>query len=54
VFATRVEEMRGWELPGELEGLCGAKGVERGMGPDDGIWVGRRDEDKRDEVDVML
>jgi FtsP/CotA-like multicopper oxidase with cupredoxin domain len=54
VFATRVEEMGGWELPGDVEGLCGVEGVERGMGPDDGIWVGRRDEDRRDEVNVML
>jgi FtsP/CotA-like multicopper oxidase with cupredoxin domain len=40
VFANRVEEMRVMDVPGEVRGLCGVEGVERGVGPDDGIWVG--------------
>ena len=51
VFATKTQEMRGWEVPEEVGGLCGVEGVERGMGPDDEIWVGRREEDSSDEVD---
>ncbi|KAJ4992647.1 multicopper oxidase [Stagonosporopsis vannaccii] len=39
VFATRAEEIR--EVPGEVRGLCGAEGVERGMGPEDGEWYGK-------------
>jgi FtsP/CotA-like multicopper oxidase with cupredoxin domain len=51
VFSTRTEEMRGWEIPKEVGGLCGAEGVERGMGPDDRIWAGHREEDSRDGLD---
>ena len=40
VFASRVEEMRVMDVPGEVRGLCEMEGVERGVGPDDGIWVG--------------
>ena len=54
VFATRVEGMRGWEVPAEVGGLCEVEGVERGMGPEDEIWVGRREEDRRDGGDVGL
>jgi hypothetical protein len=51
VFSTRTEEMRGWEIPKEVGGLCGVEGVERGMGPDDRIWAGHREEDRRDGLD---
>lgn len=42
VFATRVGEMaQDWEEQGsEVRALCGVEGVEKGMGPDDGIWEG--------------
>ncbi|KAF2032223.1 hypothetical protein EK21DRAFT_110167 [Setomelanomma holmii] len=43
VFVSRMEEWRereGWE---ETRALCGIAGVEKGMGPDDGIWVGSWD-----------
>ncbi|KAG9186965.1 hypothetical protein G6011_10073 [Alternaria panax] len=53
VFATKTEEMKGWNLPKEVGGLCGVEGVERGMGPDDDVWVGRREEDRRDDVDKV-
>jgi FtsP/CotA-like multicopper oxidase with cupredoxin domain len=35
-----AEQMRGWNMPGEVEELCGREGVERGAGPDDKQWVG--------------
>ncbi|KAI4946120.1 hypothetical protein J4E91_007563 [Alternaria rosae] len=54
VFATRVEGMEAWEVPGEVGGLCWVEGVEMGMGPDDGVWVGGREEDGRDEGDIRL
>jgi FtsP/CotA-like multicopper oxidase with cupredoxin domain len=46
VFATRVEEMQRWgdlEEVKDVRGLCGAEGVERGMGPDDERWTGTFD-----------
>jgi FtsP/CotA-like multicopper oxidase with cupredoxin domain len=43
VFATRTEELKWVEGMEEVEALCKAAGVERGMGPDDGIWVGSWD-----------
>jgi len=48
VFATRVEGMRDWEVPAEIEGLCGVEGVERGMGPEDEVWFGRSKEEEGD------
>jgi len=48
VFATRAEGMGDWEVPAEVGGLCGVEGVERGMGPDDGVWFGRREKDGGD------
>ena len=48
VFATRVEEMRGWEVPAEVGGLCGMDGVERGMVPEDEVWFGRSKEEEGD------
>ncbi|RAQ99639.1 multicopper oxidase [Stemphylium lycopersici] len=40
VFATRVDDMRDWHVPGEVDELCGMEGVERGMGPGDERWIG--------------
>ncbi|KAH7405813.1 multicopper oxidase-domain-containing protein [Phaeosphaeria sp. MPI-PUGE-AT-0046c] len=48
VFATRMEQMAGWEGRKEvkqLRGLCGVDGVEKGMGPDDGEWAGEIQDD---------
>ena len=42
VFATKVDEMRRWNVPGEVEELCGLEGVEKGMGPGDEKWIGWR------------
>jgi FtsP/CotA-like multicopper oxidase with cupredoxin domain len=41
VFATRVDglEKQGWGMQ-ETRELCGLQGLEKGMGPDDGMWVG--------------
>jgi FtsP/CotA-like multicopper oxidase with cupredoxin domain len=50
VFATRTEEMREWEMPKEVSGLCGVEGVEKGMGPDDDIWVGRNEEERKEDI----
>ncbi|OAL05778.1 hypothetical protein IQ06DRAFT_211045 [Phaeosphaeriaceae sp. SRC1lsM3a] len=52
VFATRVEGMRGWagrEEVQEVRDLCGLEGGERGMGPEDEIWVGKVEEDDDEE-----
>ena len=54
VFATRTQEMRGWKVPEEVDGLCGLEGVERGMAPDDDFWVGRREEERRVGIDRLL
>ena len=54
VFATRTQEMRGWKVPEEVDGLCGLEGVERGMAPDDDVWVGRREEERRGGIDRLL
>ncbi|CAN9168996.1 unnamed protein product [Alternaria alternata] len=53
VFATRTQEMRGWKVPEEVDGLCGLEGVERGMAPDDDVWVGRREEERRGGIDRL-
>ncbi|CAN9163242.1 unnamed protein product [Alternaria sp. RS040] len=53
VFATRTREMRGWKVPEEVDGLCGLEGVERGMAPDDDVWVGRREEERRGGIDRL-
>jgi hypothetical protein len=42
--------MRGWDVPKEVSGLCGVEGVEKGMGPDDDIWVGRNEEERRRDI----
>ncbi|KAF2192785.1 multicopper oxidase [Zopfia rhizophila CBS 207.26] len=38
-FLTRADEVATWTLPKVMEGLCGRKGIEKGEGPDDEIWV---------------
>jgi FtsP/CotA-like multicopper oxidase with cupredoxin domain len=38
VFATRVNEIE--EVPSEVRDMCRAKGVEKGMGPEDNLWEG--------------
>ena len=53
VFATRTQEMRGWKVPEEVDGLCGLEGVERGMAPDDDVWVGRMEEERRGGIDRL-
>jgi FtsP/CotA-like multicopper oxidase with cupredoxin domain len=53
VFATRTQDMRGWKVPEEVDGLCGLEGVERGMAPDDDVWIGRREEERRGEIDRL-
>jgi FtsP/CotA-like multicopper oxidase with cupredoxin domain len=40
LFLVGREEVGGWELPGDVEGLCGMEGIEKGMGPEDGMWEG--------------
>ena len=37
----------------EVDGLCGLEGVERGMAPDDDVWVGRREEERRGGIDRL-
>lgn len=39
-FLTRADEVATWTLPKDVKGLCERKGIEKGMGPDDEIWVG--------------
>jgi FtsP/CotA-like multicopper oxidase with cupredoxin domain len=41
VFATRMEDMEGAEQAREVGKLCGIEGRERGMGPNDDIWIGK-------------
>ncbi|KAH8628637.1 hypothetical protein IG631_15894 [Alternaria alternata] len=53
VFATRTQEMRGWKVPEEVDGLCGLEGVDKGMAPDDDVWFGRREEERRGEIDRL-
>ncbi|KAF2676282.1 multicopper oxidase [Lentithecium fluviatile CBS 122367] len=42
-FLTRADEVAKWTLPAEVEGLCAVKGIEKGAGPDDEMWVGSWD-----------
>lgn len=40
VVAVGEAEMRGWDIPEEVGKLCEADGIEKGKGPNDGIWEG--------------
>jgi hypothetical protein len=42
-FLVQPDVVRGWMLPEEVKGLCRDEGIERGKGPEDGIWVGTWD-----------
>ncbi|KAF2089185.1 multicopper oxidase [Saccharata proteae CBS 121410] len=39
-FATRVDEMVGWEVTEEQRAHCEAEGIEKGMTPGDETWFG--------------
>ncbi|KAF2659270.1 multicopper oxidase [Lophiostoma macrostomum CBS 122681] len=39
-FLVQPDVMSRWKLPGEVTGLCKDEGIERGKGPEDGIWEG--------------
>lgn len=38
VFTTRVDEVK--DVPKDMRDVCNSDGVEKGMGPEDGIWYG--------------
>lgn len=39
-FVTKADEVALWTIPQDVRELCDAPGIEKGMGPNDDIWIG--------------
>ncbi|KAF2709450.1 multicopper oxidase [Pleomassaria siparia CBS 279.74] len=39
-FLVGHEVVSRWTVPEDVKGLCGREGIEKGMGPNDDMWVG--------------